>query len=147
VGLWTTWKSLRRRGFSRVVPSRRAAEFLRPGPSRLWRDVRPEASDSRIRRRSSAWPRGLWKRQRGGRVAAAVRGGLLSEVLQHAIERLCELGLALAQLVDLLHRVHHRRVVLVVELTTDVGVGEVGEALAHPHRDLAGKGDLLLVGL
>ena len=73
--------------------------------------------------------------------------GLEAADLGHVLERARELGVAGAQLVDLVDRVHDRRVVLVVELAADLRIGEVGQLLAEVHRHLAREGDLLRVRL
>src|SRR6185369_13865914 len=61
----------------------------------------------------------------------------LPELLREHVDRARELLIVLHQLIDLFDRVHDRRVVLVVEQLSDLGVREIGQVLAHVHRDLA----------
>ena len=64
-------------------------------------------------------------------------------MLSDAVKRPIEVGVFGAELLDLVHGVHDRGVMLVVEVFSDVGKGEFGQLLAEVHRDLPGKGDLL----
>ena len=63
--------------------------------------------------------------------------------LHEALDHSAEIGVVLDHPADLLDRMHHRRVVLVVEEPPDVRVGEIGQLAAEVHRDLAGEGDRL----
>src|SRR5213075_342625 len=59
----------------------------------------------------------------------------LPELLREHVDRARELRIVLHQLIDLVDRVHHGRVMLVVEQLSDLGIRKIGEVLGHVHRD------------
>src|SRR5580765_7277237 len=64
-----------------------------------------------------------------------------------SVECLVKIRVVFVQTVDLLDRVHHRGVMLVVEQSSDLREGELRELAAEIHRDLARERDGLGVRL
>ena len=67
--------------------------------------------------------------------------------LQEPLDDLAEIRIVFREPLDLFDRVHHRRVVLVVEQTADFRIGKTGQFPAEIHRDLSRKRDRLGVRL
>src|ERR1700720_3828998 len=66
----------------------------------------------------------------------------LRQLLFERLNSAVEIGVCCSGLIDLLYRVHHRGVVLVVEELADLGVREGRQLLAEEHRYLARDHDL-----
>ena len=100
-----------------VVPVERWKEFRGHAPTRLGgtRQEWKQTADGLLKERK--------KEPRGGfpplvrRRARRFSGKVLLNVVEHPVE----IGIGGAFLLDLLHRVHHRRVMFVVELLADLG--------------------------
>src|SRR5258708_3221680 len=63
------------------------------------------------------------------------------------VECLVKIRVVFVETLNFLDRVHHRRMVLVVEQSSDLRKRETGEVSAEVHRNLAREGDSLRVGL